>query len=150
VTLARSNRQRRERRALFIAPDRVCLGSSPEERRRDPLNVATRNDHAAVTAALLRAGAQADTVWSDEKGTPFTALSIAAREGHEAVVTVLLQLGADPNGTNGDLLRFSAEAGHGAVVIRLLASGTVLAWESSARRCRAPHATVTRWWSWCF
>ena len=124
------------------------------ERRRDPLHVATRNDRAAVTAAL---GApqgwgrgRHGTVWSDEKGTPFTALSIAAREGHEAVVTVLLQLGADPNGTNGDLLRFSAEAGHGAVVIRLLASGTVLAWESSARRCRAPHATVTRWWSWCF
>jgi ankyrin repeat protein len=59
-----------------------------------PLQLAAQNGFAGVAAALLGAGAEIDA----EDGNGRTALGLAAREGHVAMVKLLLEAKANPNG----------------------------------------------------
>jgi ankyrin repeat protein len=77
-----------------------------------PLVLAAFNDHVASVEALVAAGAERE---ARERGEEATALFIAARLGHSAVVDVLLCAGANASATNvhtNTPLMAAAAAGH--------------------------------------
>jgi ankyrin repeat protein len=89
-----------------------------------PLVLAAQNGHAAVVAALLKAGAEVNRVHQTNGSFP---LLLAAQNGHADVATVLLKAGAQVNRINpitGSLpLIIAAQQGHAQVVTALLAAG---------------------------
>ena len=101
--------------------------------------------------ALIELGADVNK----RRDNGVTPLSIAALEGHEAVVRALLELGADLNETEdngGRPLYMAAQNGHEAVVRMLIEAGGRTSTRYRIlvrRRCSSPLITATRRWLGC-
>ncbi len=84
---------------------------------------AVKTDNLALAEELLKTG-EVNVDWCDERGV--TLLQFAADAGKEAMVSLLLKAGADPNG-EGEIdrtpLHCAVSRGHTAVIKRLLEAG---------------------------
>ena len=74
----------------------------------------------SLTYLLCRAGADVNVYWKDDGASPLT---VAAHHGSAAVVSCLLDFGADCNARSGMALRCAASAGHADTVRILLQRG---------------------------
>ncbi len=95
-----------------------------------PLFIAAKFGRLDVVRALVEAGADTDTLFSDP-ASPYpygTALYVAAAWGKSDVVSYLLEAGSDPNAFHrlmGTPLQASKEAGHDDITDMLLAAGAI-------------------------
>jgi ankyrin repeat protein len=107
----------------LLLKSRAKLGAVTRVGAYTPLHVASEAGHGAVVAALLRAGADANTHSAD--GT--TPLHLAALSGNVEAVTALLANGAEVNaaepGWNQTPLMLAAARGRAPVVQALLRHG---------------------------
>ena len=105
---------------------KICSYSAATERRVWLNSMLLQAWNASMAKLLLEQGA--DVAAADNDGD--TALSFAARGGHEAVAQLLLQHGADATAANNDgttALMYAAEGGHEAVAQLLLQHGADVA-----------------------
>lgn len=86
------------------------------------LSIAANNGHTDIVLALLKVGADVNTL-NDDRSTP---LMLAAFKGHIQIVSVLIQAGADVNAVNKsgrNVLIQAVGRGHKDVVLALLQAG---------------------------
>jgi len=108
------------------------------------VEAAKRGEEAAVLA-WLDSGGRADATYERGKVSGFTLLIAAARYGHERVVDLLLQRGAEVNLQDSDswtALMYAARYGHERVVELLLQHGADV-------NLRSPPTKPTSGWSSC-
>ncbi|HYT67761.1 MAG TPA: ankyrin repeat domain-containing protein [Vicinamibacterales bacterium] len=107
--------------ALFTA---ACIGAGPgADRRFSSLAGPAREGDVDTLRRLIAAGANPNAV--DPGGNHWTPLMHAIHKQQAGAVTLLLELGADPDRTAGSLkpLLMAVATGNATIVRRLLASG---------------------------
>src|SRR4051812_2852802 len=112
------------RGSFLAALAAVALLALPPLAFAGPLHDAANKGDVGQIRQLVATGA--DLGERDAFGTPFTPLHHAAARGHPEAVTVLLELGADPNALAGDgstALHWAAARGDRESVALLLAKG---------------------------
>jgi uncharacterized protein len=121
------------------------LVNAKDQQARTPLILASRAGHAGVVRWLLDQGAAVNEWTHDHR---VTALWLACYEGRLPVVTLLLQMGADPTIADHrgmSPLMIASAQGHLKVVRVLLSHPTAKA----SITLRDDHGKTALWWSCC-